>query len=105
MEAFKYCSVSLVYVLELEDDCYYVGYSENLNRRVYQHFNDEGSKWTKLHKPVKLLSVMVGGKNEETAEALRLMEIHGKDNVRGGAYTRTELKTIKKLENITGHID
>lgn len=105
MEAFKYCSVSLVYTLELEDGCFYVGYSENLNRRIFQHFNGEGSKWCKIHKPVKLVGVMVGGKKEETEEALRLMKIHGKDKVKGGAYTRIELKNIVRLEQITGHIN
>ena len=105
MEAFQYSSLSLVYTLKLENDCYYVGYSENLNRRLYQHFNGEGSKWCKLHKPIELHSVMIGGKNEESVETLRLMEVHGKDNVRGGSYTRTELKNIKKLECIQGHIN
>lgn len=104
MEAFQFSCLSLVYILKLEDDCYYVGYSENLNRRLSQHFNGDGSKWTKLHKPVKLMGVMVGGKSEETIETLRLMVIYGKDFVRGGSYTKTEMKNIKKLENCPGHI-
>ena len=105
MEAFQYSSLSIVYTLKLENDCFYVGYSENLNRRLFQHFNGEGSKWCKLHKPIELVNAQLGGKAEESIETLRLMGIHGKDKVRGGGYTNIDIKTVKKLKECIGHIN
>jgi DNA primase len=42
-----------VYVLRLEDDCFYIGFSRNLDRRIKEHFSGNGSVWTKKHKPHK----------------------------------------------------
>jgi predicted GIY-YIG superfamily endonuclease len=81
-----------VYILELEDDCYYVGMSSNLEQRLYQHFNDNGSEWTKLHKPISTLKVIKtktedGAKYIEKQCTLEMMKIFGKQSVRGGPYT------------------
>lgn len=43
---------SYVYVLILKDYNYYVGYTKNISRRLYNHFNSIGSSWTRLHKPI-----------------------------------------------------
>ena len=54
--------LSMVYVLELENNKFYIGYSENVNNRLLNHFNGGGSTWTKLHKPVKLVECIIGDK-------------------------------------------
>jgi predicted GIY-YIG superfamily endonuclease len=75
-----------VYVLKLEDDCMYVGITLNFNQRLAQHFSGQGSKWTKLHKPVSVLEVVYPAtlaiENEVTK---RYMGLYG-DKVRGGSY-------------------
>ncbi len=98
MDSFAFSGYSLVYTLALEDGCFYIGWTNNLNTRLYQHFNGEGSKWTKRHKPIELVGVKIGGKSEESEETLRLMYIHGREKVRGGAYTALVINNIKKFD-------
>jgi predicted GIY-YIG superfamily endonuclease len=77
----------LLYVLKLENEKYYVGITYNLNFRYAQHCQGSGAKWTKLHKPISIVEVRVnatfGSENEVVHE---YMNIHGKQNVRGGSY-------------------
>ena len=84
---------TLVYVLRLEDDCYYVGITTNLNLRYCQHVTGRGgSKWTRLHKPIEIVSVVVGDNTRENEITRELMRTHGWENVRGGPYCRVEMK-------------
>jgi len=47
-----------IYVLLLEDNKYYIGKTNNPSFRLVQHFNSNGSAWTKLHKPIKILQII-----------------------------------------------
>ena len=76
----------VVYVLELEDNCYYVGITMNLNQRLAQHWTGSGAKWTKLHKPVKIFSVTYQGHEQDITNEMIVQ--HGKEKVRGGNHTR-----------------
>jgi predicted GIY-YIG superfamily endonuclease len=40
-----------VYILELLDNCYYVGRSKCVEKRLMDHMQGKGSSWTQLHKP------------------------------------------------------
>ena len=44
-----------VYVWELDDGKYYVGWSENLSNRLASHLSNEGATWTKKYKPISIL--------------------------------------------------
>jgi len=81
---------SCVYVLKLEDGCYYVGITRNLNMRMAQHWSGvEGAKWTKLHKPISIVEVIYPATREtENATTQRYMESYGKEFVRGGAWCK-----------------
>lgn len=76
----------VVYVLKCEDDCYYVGITLNLNQRLAQHWSGSGAKWTKLHKPIKVLYVTYQG--DEQAITNEMIRQHGAEVVRGGNHTR-----------------
>ena len=87
---------SVVYVLQLEDDCIYVGYTSHLKLRLNQHLNGKGSDWTKLHKPIKLIDVFYGGIKEEQVTARQyIREFGGMSKVRGGPYLTDDDVTNK----------
>ena len=77
----------MIYVLELENNKYYVGYTTNISQRIESHFNGSGCSWTKYHKPIKLLETRDGGKSVEKQVTLEYMRRYGWENVRGYAYT------------------
>lgn len=80
---------SVVYVLKLENENWYVGITYNLNLRMAQHWSGQGAKWTKLHKPISIEEVIYPASTEiENKKTLELMEQYGKEKVRGGNYVR-----------------
>ena len=81
-----------VYTLLLEDNCYYVGYSQDAQVRICSHFLGAGSKWTILHKPKEIISICPGDTLLETLKTLALMCKYGFEKVRGGSYTNIEMK-------------
>lgn len=97
----------LGYVLQLEDDCLYVGTTLNLNQRLSQHWDGDGAKWTALHKPRNLLEVVFDVDDDwENLTTLTLMQVFGSEKVRGGCYCRIEKddgleEILSELENET----
>lgn len=64
-----------VYIIECADGTYYTGMTWNLTNRWEQHLSGEGSRYTKEHKPKK----MVYSEEFEDFEAARMREIQIKD--------------------------
>lgn len=84
---------SYVYVLILKDYNYYVGYTKNIARRLYNHFNSTGSSWTRLHKPICIYEIIKNGTiYVEKYKTLELMKKFGWENVRGYAWNQYNLK-------------
>ena len=83
-----YLCFNLVYVLKLEDDCFYIGVTSNLNARLAQHFTGAGSVWTREHKPIQLIEVYIGGEDKENEIALQYIKKYGFDKARGGKYLK-----------------
>ena len=81
----------MIYVLLLEENKIYVGYSQNLGRRVWEHFNSHGSKWTTKYRPLEVLYALEGEIEDEDRVTLEMMEIYGWINVRGGRWTQVEM--------------
>ena len=46
-----------IYILQLEKGKYYVGKTNNPQFRLESHFNSNGSEWTKMYKPKKVLEI------------------------------------------------
>ena len=80
-----------IYVLQLEDDCWYVGWSADLQTRIASHFLGSGAKWTQLHKPLRIEEVRPGDKQLETLMTIALMCRYGWAKVSGGSYVNVEM--------------
>ena len=80
----------MIYVLELEDDCFYIGITYNLNLRIAQHLSGSGAQWTKMHRPKKIVEVFYEGctRQKEDEVTKRYVEIYGAECVRGGSWCR-----------------
>ena len=76
----------VVYTLELEDHCWYVGWTKDPATRIASHFLGAGSKWTILHPPIAVTSVVLGDEMLENLSTIALMCKHSWENVRGGNY-------------------
>lgn len=97
-----------LYVLELEGGKYYVGITNNVQRRVEQHKRGEGAEWTKKYKMVKLAEAReMLHPTEEDAKTKELMSTYGIENVRGGAYTSCIMREddIKSLKKEISHFE
>jgi len=101
LEEFVYQCVSLVYVLELEDDCWYVGVTSHLNSRLAEHFGLQGrckgANWTSQHKPLAIHEVVVGDYQTENEMTEEYIAMYGADKVQGGKYIKRSPK--KKVSN------
>lgn len=86
--------VEYVYVWQLEDGKYYVGWSENLSRRMDEHILGEGSNWTKKYSPVAIIEIVRGNKDVEKKKTLEYMKAKGWENVRGGPWCLVEYKAV-----------
>ena len=81
-----------IYILELVLNKYYIGKTSNPDLRLESHFNADGSAWTKMYKPVKLLELISDCDSyDEDKYTLKYMEKEGIDNVRGGSFCQIEL--------------
>lgn len=85
------------YVLLLQNECVYVGSTNSLYMRLYEHFHetDMSSNWVKLHGPViRVLEVTKNSKkDDETYKTLEWMTMFGWKSVRGASWCKVELKS------------
>jgi cellular nucleic acid-binding protein len=81
-----------LYVLQLEDNKWYVGKTTDINRRFTQHQTGQGSAWTKSYKPIRIVETRcLKDAYDETNTTKDYMKKYGIDNVRGGAYAQVVL--------------
>ena len=94
-------SSTFVYVLLLQNNKYYIGKTSNPNFRLAQHFNFNGSAWTKKYKPIRLVKLIPNcDKYDEDKYTKKYMGKYGINNVRGGAYCSMVLSGRKELKEI-----
>jgi hypothetical protein len=92
-----------IYILELENKKYYVGKTTNPKFRLQQHFNSNGSEWTKKYKPKNVLELIPNCNDfDENKYTLQYMSKYGINHVRGGSFCnlkldKTNLSFIKKM--------
>ena len=97
-----------IYVLELEKGKYYVGKTNNLQKRLVDHERglERASEWTKLYHYQKLMSVSpMTSDFDEDKVTKEMMCKYGIDNVRGGKYVRVHLspEEIKVIQDEISH--
>lgn len=93
----------MIYALKLEDNKYYIGYSKNnhtCDSRLINHFNENGSEWTKTYKPIEVIEKINGDMFDEEKHTLIYMDKYGIDNVRGGSYSKIKLSQYDKNKAI-----
>jgi len=81
-----------VYVLRLAGGRYYVGKSDDVNKRYSQHLKGQGSAWTQKYKPIALEKTIPNVSHfEEDKVTKEYMAKYGIDKVRGGTYVAVDL--------------
>lgn len=83
-----------IYVLQLENGNYYVGQTNDLDRRFRNHFSkSSGAEWTRTHKPIQILKRYRTGLNDptlalkyENEQTIQCIKEFGWRNVRGGDF-------------------
>ena len=90
-----------VYVLRLQGEKYYVGQSKHPDERIKEHFRGKGSKWTQMHSPIEVVRVIQTNTSNSRAAlevekelTVKLMQIFGRENVRGAGHSACHLANI-----------
>jgi predicted GIY-YIG superfamily endonuclease len=100
--------VRYIYILELEAGRFYIGETDDVDRRVQEHIAGgrssestikrvyPGAAWTAKYKVKRLLSTRKSsGPTAEDAAVKELMLVHGIENVRGGSYSNILLSKMQ----------
>ena len=98
-----------IYAIKLEKGKYYIGKTNNPQFRLQTHFDSNGSKWTKMYKPLKVVELKPNCDDyDENKITMQYMDKYGINNVRGGSYVsvkldKSEIDTLKKMSNGTNN--
>jgi hypothetical protein len=85
-----------IYVLVCKGGFLYVGYTHNLDKRLREHFQGEGSIFTRLYKPTRLLHSEPGNENDEYHLAADLRRLYPDRVIGGEATKRAYFRNIVK---------
>ena len=93
-----------VYILQLQHGKWYVGITENMERRMLQHMSSTASSWTRLYPVVRVHEVSaVADESKVGVESRRVAELmwrHGVNQVRGAEHCNTRPFDISDKENL-----
>lgn len=92
-----------IYVLQLEDNKWYIGKTSDVAVRFKQHVSGKGSAWTKSYEPIRIVETRpLRNDYDENNTTKDYMKKYGIDNVRGGSYTQVvlseDVENVLKLE-------
>jgi hypothetical protein len=93
---FSICD-DIIYALYLSDKCFYIGKTNNLDRRLEEHKSGKGTDWTREHPFVGLIETLGGDGFEENKVTKMYMAKYGIDQVRGGSYCAVKLNLAARL--------
>ena len=98
-----------IYAIQLEQGKYYIGKTNNPQFRLESHFNSNGSEWTKLYKPLRVLEIIPNCDDYDEDKITRqYMDKYGINNVRGGSFVSVKLDkstmdALQKMSNGTNN--
>ena len=98
-----------IYTIQLEQGKYYIGKTNNPQIRLESHFKSNGSEWTKIYKPLKVIEVIPNCDDYDEDKITRqYMDKYGINNVRGGSFVSVKLHKstidfLKKMSNGTNN--
>jgi predicted GIY-YIG superfamily endonuclease len=94
----------LIYVLKLENGCYYVGATSNLQEAIKKHIKGKSAEWTRLHKFIGIIDLIPNTdegdgypKPFQNQVTIKLMREHGWEKVRGGDFNLTGRDSHKNM--------
>jgi cellular nucleic acid-binding protein len=81
-----------IYILKLDGENYYIGKTNNVDKRFAEHLSGKGSIFTKKYKPIKIEKVIPNASPfDEDRYVKEYMAKYGINKVRGGSYVTEEL--------------
>ena len=98
-----------IYAIKLEKGKYYIGKTSNPQFRLQSHFDSNGSEWTKIYKPLKIIEIIPNCDDyDEDKITKQYMDKYGIDNVRGGSFVsvnldKSTIDTLKRMSNGTNN--
>lgn len=97
--------MSIVYALELEKNKYYIGKTNDIDKRYMEHCSGKNSSvWTRRYKPLRILETICNAHClDEDKITVGYMMKHGIDNVRGGPFVSMTL-SMETREHIVRRI-
>lgn len=87
-----------LYALRLIENRFYIGKSQNVEKRFLRHKQGSGSEWTKKYPPITIEHVRPTFKFGELSLVLDYMDKHGIENVRGDIYSNVILSKSQMRE-------
>ncbi|AOM63409.1 hypothetical protein [Heterosigma akashiwo virus 01] len=95
-----------LYILTLENNKFYIGRSTNVYKRINDHFNNDGTLWTRLYHPKGFKIVEDCKSYDEFEYTIEYMKKYGINSVRGSIFCNIDLEPedvafIEKLINCT----
>ena len=89
-----YFRMIYIYIIKLEKNKYYIGKTSYPYFRINDHFNSNGSAWTRKYKPIELIKIIENCDDyDEDKWTIKYMEEVGINNVRGGSFNQIKLST------------
>jgi len=98
-----------LFTLKCNDNCYFIGRTNNLVIAILNEYNGLGSEWTKIHLPIELISTIeIKTKNKieikkfHNEHVIYYMKKFGFQNIRGGDFFNIDSRNHKnKVLNYT----
>ena len=85
-----------VYVILCEGNCFYTGSTKNLNTRLRLHLKGKGARYTRMHKPRKLVHAEeFGTRSEAMKREKRIKKLNHTQKMRL-ARSAKSLKGLKR---------
>lgn len=93
-----------IYVLRLQNDCWYIGISKNVDKRYAKHIKGKGAVWTKQHRPIAIHEIRTTTLTLESDAGLLEDQVtleyarqFGTEKVRGGGYCQQKPRWPEEL--------